>query len=867
MGLFDWLPFGKKKAEKTQEELAEIRQTFAARFNHFRLLIQANTRAHELMAQMEEALRGFHPYGMHYVRALCTRLSTSIFQMIRHLNELDHGLYEQLFVEFDVIQNKILPHIEPKQHLKKGALILNLCNVGRDQADLCGPKMAMLGEAGNKLGLKIPAGFVVTTESYYRFMKKNGLEEEIDRLIQAADADSREAMFQVSSTVMQLIIGSRFPDELAIAILKAYDLLSEAQGFEVKLAVRSSALGEDIEGATFAGQYRSLLNVDRSSLLGACKEVMASKYSMQAMAYRTNRGIKDEDVAMSVGCMVMVKAHASGVAYSRSPVNIRDENVSIYSVWGLPKAVVDGAAQTDEFKVSSASPMQLVSRYIADKTEKYVCCEGEGICRIELQDSQQNEPSLTDEQAVLVAVQAVRLEHYFGSAQDVEWAMTQEGQFYLLQCRPLMQIDQEQVAALQNSALPQSYLSGGRTASPGVGIGLIFQVCKNADSLVFPDGAVMVLKQALPSRAALLDRCSAVITEQGGIAGHLANVAREFGVPALFGVKNALESLKNGQLVTVDADGRAIYKGQVEALLTEKPKPRLMQGSPVQTTLKNIAQYITHLNLTDPDALKFKPAHCKTLHDIMRFCHEMAVREMFEFGTKEEFAQAASRQLIVNNVPKQFWLLNLDDGIDPEGESRADNCVLLEHVNSMPMLALWEGMQAVPWEGPPPVHAQGLMSVMFEATVNPDLNPTAPSHFSQKNYFLISKNYCSLQSRFGFHFCGAEALLSDRTTENYASFQFKGGAANLERRILRAKFVGQILEEFDFRVRVREDNMFARLEGLDRASMEHHLKILGYLITHTRQLDMIMSNGFEVEKRRKRFFKDFKLFEVESLKI
>jgi len=156
------------------------------------------------------------------------------------------------------------------------------------------------------------------------------------------------------------------------------------------------------------------------------------------------------------------------------------------------------------------------------------------------------------------------------------------------------------------------------------------------------------------------------------------------------------------------------------------------------------------------------------------------------------------------------------------------------------------------------------MSVMFEATVNPELIPAGKSLFSQKNYFMISKNYCSLQSRFGFHFCGVEALVSERSTENSASFQFKGGAANLERRILRARFIAQLLEEFDFRVRVREDNMVARLEGLDRAGMEHRLKVLGYLITHTRQLDMIMTNKAEVEKYRNKFLNDIKIFDVES---
>ncbi|WP_319759733.1 PEP/pyruvate-binding domain-containing protein [Maridesulfovibrio sp.] len=859
MSFFNWFPFRKKQAEKTQEDLAEIRRTFATRYDHFRLLIQANTATHELMAELEEALRGFQPYGMHYVRALCTRISTSIFQMIRHLNELDHGSYEKLYDQFFVIQNRILPHLESRQHVEEGEFVIALSDVGRDQADLCGPKMATLGEAGNKLGLKIPAGFVVTTASFHKFMKKDGLEEEIDRLIQTAETDDREAMFQVSSKIMQLIIQSDLPDDVATEILNAYDSLCRSQGEAVKVAVRSSALGEDTEGAAFAGQYRSILNVDRSSLILACKEVMASKYSQQAMAYRINRGIRDEDVAMSVGCIMMIEAAAGGVAYSRSPMNIRDENISVYSVWGLPKAVVDGTAEADEFKVSRTNPMQVIGRHIADKEDKYICDAGEGVCSVQQLFSRRNEPSLTDEQAVIVAERAARIEDHFGHPQDIEWAITEDGDLYILQCRPLMQLEDSSEVVLQSSSVSIPVISGGRTASPGVGFGSIFHVRKDADTLRFPDGGVLVLKQALPSRAALLSRCSAVITEQGGIAGHLANVAREFGVPALFGVKGALTSFEEGQLVTVDADGRAIYAGQIDELFKEKPRHRLMRGSSVQATLRKAARHIVRLNLTDPDSPKFKPSNCKTLHDIMRYCHEMAVREMFEFGTKKEFVQAASRQLICN-VPQQFWILNLGDGIAPEGRKRTDRCVLLEHINSAPMRALWVGMQAVPWEGPPAVHTQGLLSVMFEATVNPDLNTTSSSRFSQKNYFMISERYCCLQSRFGFHFCGVEALLGDRVSENYASFQFKGGAANLERRILRAKFVGEILDEFDFRVRIREDNLNARLEGLGRSSMERRLKILGYLITHTRQLDMIMTNSLEVEKYKTKFFEDFKLF-------
>lgn len=851
------LPFVRRKEELDPGSVEELRAAFKARYHNFKVLLAANNKALEIMAEMEEALRGERPFGMSFIRANCTAVSVNVFRIIKNLDQLAPGKYQDLYDRFKDIQDRVNHVLSSRRMPRAERLVLSFEEIDRSFADQVGSKMANLGEVMTRLRLPVPHGFVMSALAYQRFFEFNDLQTEIDRRLQATAVEHLDQLYTLSADVQQLIIRAQIPPDLEDAILGAYRDLEAKAGKNVRVSIRSSALGEDLLDTSFAGQYRSQLNVSPDDILEAYKEIVASKYTLQAITYRLNRGILDEEIAMCVGCMAMVNAAAGGVTYSRNPLNIRDDAVYINSVWGLPKSVVDGRTATDLFVVARENPLRVVRRDIQPKEHKFVCYPEEGVCRLDLTGDKSCDPSLTDEQVLAVARIALELESFYGSPQDVEWAIDQDGKVFVLQCRPLKQMDADAGRfSREDPSVPRDsvIVQGGITASPGVGCGPVYVMRRHGDALQFPEGSVMVAAQALPRWAALLSRAAAVVTEQGGAAGHLANVAREFGVPAIFGVPGATEMLHNGELVTVDADGLTVYRGRIETLLEKGAvkKKNLMEGSPVFEILKDVTEHIIPLNLLDPDSSDFKPKNCRTLHDITRFCHEKSVKEMFNFGKEHHFSERASKQLVYD-IPLQWWIINLDDGFK---EDVPGKFVHLENISSIPMLALWEGIVAIPWEGPPPVDTKGFMSVLLEASANPALDPSMPSVYANRNYFMISRNFCSLSSRFGFHFSTIETLVSERSGENYISFQFKGGAADYQRRLRRAIFVGGILEEFGFRVEIKDDGVFARIEGFEEEVMKEKLKLLGYLIMHTRQLDMIMTNDAACNHHRKKIMND-----------
>jgi pyruvate,water dikinase len=437
------------------------------------------------------------------------------------------------------------------------------------------------------------------------------------------------------------------------------------------------------------------------------------------------------------------------------------------------------------------------------------------------------------------------VERHFDAPQDIEWAMTEAGRFFLLQARPL-----RVTRKLKTDYLPprlkkeRVLLESGVIASRGAAAGPVF-ILADDNLEQAPPGAVLVTKRALPEYGVAVGRVAAVVCEAGSATSHLATVLREAKVPAIFGAKGAGGLLKPGETVTVDAYYGNIYAGRIHELLkAPKGGDAALRQSRAYRVLERVLKHITPLNLLDPRGEGFRPQACRTYHDITRFAHEMAMQELFQISAGKLEEDGGRR--LVSELPLEIRVIDLGGGLAPEAEERA--VVQPEDLRSRPFLAYWRGVQAVGWTGPKPLDLPGFLSVVMSTATD----PKAMERLHEKNFAIISHDYMNLSNRLGFHFATIESFLGE-LEESYVSLVFHGGGAELTRRMRRVRFLGRVLQHLDFRVEMKEDSITARIDGYEAQVLEEKLEILGRLMMASKQLDMVMLADEAVD----RFYQEF----------
>jgi pyruvate,water dikinase len=324
-----------------------------------------------------------------------------------------------------------------------------------DQGEF-GGKSANLGELLS-IGLRVPPGFAVAASAFRAFVAETGLEGTIARAMERAATGDVDDGAAASKAIGEAMRFAPLPEPVRAEIGSCYDDLVRESGGEPPVAVRSSALGEDSDEATFAGQQESFLWVrGLDQVCDAVRDCWASLYTPRAIAYRAARGAGAESPAMGVTVQAMVDAEVSGVLFTCNPVSGDPSMVAVDASWGLGLAVVGGETTPDDFLVSKVTG-EVVRRTINAKEIEYVPdAAGRGTVRVEVPPERRGEPCLRDEHLAALVDVARRVERHFGSHQDVEWAIARDRSLpeslVVLQARPVTTVP-ERTASLSGSAL------------------------------------------------------------------------------------------------------------------------------------------------------------------------------------------------------------------------------------------------------------------------------------------------------------------------------------------------------------------------------------------------------------------------------
>jgi rifampicin phosphotransferase len=295
---------------------------------------------------------------------------------------------------------------------------------------IVGGKAGNLGEM-SRAGLPVPPGFCVTTDAYRLATSDDGLRRILDDIAATAPTDT-VALSAHAARARAAILAMGMPSAIAAAVSDAYRALGAAQ----PVAVRSSATAEDLPFASFAGQQDTYLNiVGADAVLDAVHRCWASLWTDRAVSYRATNAIDPRTVQLAVVVQKMVDAAVAGVMFTANPVTGKRSETVIDASPGLGEAVVSGAVNPDHFVVNTATG-EIVERRLGDKRFVITSTAGGGTTHV-TRDTADTTYCISDDQVRALVTLGKRVAAHYGSPQDTEWAIDNDGVAWLTQARPV----------------------------------------------------------------------------------------------------------------------------------------------------------------------------------------------------------------------------------------------------------------------------------------------------------------------------------------------------------------------------------------------------------------------------------------------
>ena len=311
-----------------------------------------------------------------------------------------------------------------------GCYVLGFEEIDQTQVAVVGGKGAHLGELSRIEGIRVPAGFCVTTDAFRRIRAgAPSIDDQLD-LLSRLRPDDRESIRTLSAEICRALDAVAIPDDVAAAVTGAITQLGDRAAY----AVRSSATAEDLPTASFAGQQDTYLNVvGPAAILQHVSRCWASLFTERAVIYRLRNGFDHRKVHMAVVVQQMVFPQAAGILFTADPVTSNRKVASVEASFGLGEALVSGLVNPDVYKVRDG---EVVAKAVATKRLAIYASSAGGTQEQAIEPERQEQPALTDAQVVRLVQAGRRIEAHFGRPQDIEWCLIDDG-FQIVQSRPI----------------------------------------------------------------------------------------------------------------------------------------------------------------------------------------------------------------------------------------------------------------------------------------------------------------------------------------------------------------------------------------------------------------------------------------------
>ncbi|MDR0901095.1 MAG: phosphoenolpyruvate synthase [Methanobrevibacter sp.] len=549
-------------------------------------------------------------------------------------------------------------------------------NIKKEDVGIAGGKGANLGEL-TQAGIPVPPGFVVTAETYNKFMNNTGIFDKIMNMLSKIDINDTKDLQKTAEKIKQVIVDTPIPEDISALIVEAYNELCQRVGEENALvAIRSSATAEDLPEASFAGQQDTFLNIHgTANVVKYVQKCWASLFEARAIFYREENNFDHSKVYIAVVVQEMVESEKAGVMFTVNPST--GENIAlIEGSWGLGEAVVSGSVTPDTYYVNKEdNTIQEV--IINDKKVMFKKLPNGETEQIEVPKSLRKKRVLSDDELIELTEMGKRIQKHYDAPQDTEWAF-HDNKLYMLQSRPITTLD-EGAIAMANGDASSNNNSGnledkkiivkGLGASPGMASGTV-KIIHEIDELdKIKDGDIMVTTMTTPDMVPAMKRSNGIITDEGGVTCHAAIISRELGIPCVVGTGDVTETLKDNMEVTLDGKKGIVYEGAFSIAKEEDNAIANMSAS-AQAPIITVTE--VKANVSMPEAAKKAVATGADGVGLLRTEHMMLTsgvhpKKYIMDGREDELVKILVENILkVADVfyPKPVWYRTLDAPTD-----------------------------------------------------------------------------------------------------------------------------------------------------------------------------------------------------------